>query len=343
MSNRLAACFIAALSLVLCLSSITLAEKNTWVDISAPVTDQLVKDGKKIGYPGLTAGVIVDPTTGDVYMVICDNGLWKSTDQGKTFARVDGGKIGGRTETGYALSFDPAGKRLACFMIYGACASTEDAGKTWNPWKTNHLDFGVVDWHDTGKAMLAVRHEAGGVLCMTTDGGQTWANLAKVADTKGNKHYTALGMFETKALMASRGEGLFRSTDAGQTWKPVTLEGALANIKLAAPTMTLHKSVGYWCTEKGIITSKDKGETWMLMSDVKAVFGPYFGKDESHLMVVTKDGFQESTDGGKTWKQAAPLPKGFNVGLVGSNYAWDVKGNSFYASSMGKPTFKFER
>jgi photosystem II stability/assembly factor-like uncharacterized protein len=315
-------------------------DKNNWIDISAPVTDQLVKDGKKIGYPGLTAGVTVDPATGDVYMVVCDNGLWKSTDHGKTFARIDGGKIGGRTETGYALSWDPAGKRLACFMIYGACASTDDAGKTWNPWKANHMDYGMVDWHDTGKTMLAVRHEAGGVLCMTTDGGQTWNNLSKVADTKGNKHYTALGMFDAKALMGSRGEGLFRSTDAGQSWKPVALQ---ESVKLVAPIMTLHQSVGYWCTEKGIIASKDKGETWTPWSDVKAAFGPHFGKDDSHIVVVTKDGFQESTDAGKTWKLAAPLPKGFNVGLVGPNYAWDVKANIFYASSMGKATYKFER
>ncbi|MEX2213146.1 MAG: hypothetical protein WD768_03395 [Phycisphaeraceae bacterium] len=319
------------------------AQKNTWVNISDSVTDQLAKDGKKIGYPGLTAGVTVDPTTGEVYMVVCDQGLWKSSDHGKTFARVDGGKIGGRTETGYALSFDPAGKRLACFMIYGACTSTDDAGKTWNAWKTNHLDYGMVDWHDTGKTMLALRHEAGGVLCLTTDAGQTWTNLTKLAPTKGNQNNVALGMFDAKALLASRGEGLWRSTDAGQNWKPVALKGDLANIKLAAPTMTLRNSIGYWCTDKGIITSKDKGETWSLLSDIKAVFGPHFGKTDSHMVVVTKDGFHESKDGGKTWTKAAPLPDKFGVGLVGHNYAWDPVNDLFYASTMGNPTFKFER
>jgi len=331
---------VFGLMLMLCAEARAADEKGTWVDISAPVTDGLVKDGKKIGYPGLTAGITVDPASGDVYMVVCDQGLWKSTDKGKTFTRVDGGKIGGRTETGYALSFDPAGKRLACFMIYGACASTDDSGKSWNAWKTNHLDYGMVDWHDTGKTMLALRHEVGGILCLTTDGGQTWSNLTKLAPSKGNQNNVALGMFDTKALLSSRGEGLFRSTDAGQTWKPVALQ---ESTKLAAPIMTLHKSVGYWCTEKGIIASKDKGETWTQWSDVKAVFGPWFGKDESHIMVVTKEGFHESTDGGKTWKLAAPLPKGFNVGPVGPNYAWDVKSDVFYASSMGKPAFRFER
>jgi len=38
-------------------------------------------------------------------------GLWKSTDHGADIRRVDDKKIGGRCETGFALNFDPAGKR----------------------------------------------------------------------------------------------------------------------------------------------------------------------------------------------------------------------------------------
>jgi len=130
-------------------------------------------------YPGKTAGVTVDPATGDVYMVIPDQGLWKSTDHGATFARVDDKKIGGRCETGFALNFDPAGKRLMCFMIYGSSGWTDDAAKTWTASKTSHLDFGAVDWSETGKCFLALRHEAGGMLTFTTDAGQTLARLAK--------------------------------------------------------------------------------------------------------------------------------------------------------------------
>src|SRR4051812_26823141 len=54
------------------------AQKGQWVAISDGVIAQLQKEGKKIGYPGLTAGVTCDPSTGDVYMVVCDQGLWRS-------------------------------------------------------------------------------------------------------------------------------------------------------------------------------------------------------------------------------------------------------------------------
>src|SRR5215831_12146941 len=106
-------------------------EKGKWVSISDEVITKFGREGKKIGWPGLTGGVGVDPTTGDVYMMVCDNGLWKSTDQGKTFERVDGGAIGGRCETGFALDIDPVGKRIACFPVYGPAALSLDAGKTW--------------------------------------------------------------------------------------------------------------------------------------------------------------------------------------------------------------------
>ena len=60
------------------------------------------------------------------------------------------------------------------------------------------------------------------------------------------------------------------------------------------------------------------------------------------MVVVGKDGFSESTDGGKTWK-ARPPAGGFKVGGVGPNYAWDPINDIFYASSMGKPAYRFER
>ena len=122
--------------LFICLiTPVVRAQKGQWVAISEGVTSQLEKEGKKIGYPGLTAGITVDPGNGDVYMVVCDQGLWKSTDRGQSFARIDKNTIGGRCETGFALNFDPAGKRLACFMIYGACARTEDSGARGFPGK----------------------------------------------------------------------------------------------------------------------------------------------------------------------------------------------------------------
>ena len=303
-------------------------EKGKWTAISNPTLAKI----EKIGYPGKTAGVTVDPATGDVFMVMPDNGMWKSSDHGETFARVDDKKIGGRCETGYALNFDPAGKRLMCFMIYGSSALTDDGGKTWTASKTSHLDFGAVDWHATGKVYLALRHEKNGILTLSTDAGQTWTDL--------QPGFSHVGVISGKVLLAckEKGKAILRSTDGGQNWSEVS------DLVPTARVMLVCDKTCYWASNKGLLTSKDEGQTWEVMaSSPPCAFGPYFGKTAEEMMVVNKDGFHESTDGGKNWKPVAPLPEGFNVGLVGPNYAWDAQANILYASSMGKDTLRFVR
>jgi hypothetical protein len=302
-------------------------ETGKWVIISDALCEKITASGKKIGYPGLTGGVTADPVSGEPFIVVCDNGIWKPA--GDTFDRADGGKIGGRTETGFALDFDPNGKRLMCFMIYGPSAYTLDGGKTWHPSKLSHLDHGAVDWSDPeAKRMIAFKHESGGELAYTSDAAKSWKSLGK--------GFKQLGIFDGGVLMASKGEGILRSTDEGATWNKVS------DLKPVGWAMRVHKGVGYWTTDNGVLVSRDKGQTWaQLGAPVQAYYGPYFGKDENQLIVVGKSGAHATADGGKSWKQVAPLPPGFTVGFTGPNFGWDPQKNILYASSMGRPTYKF--
>jgi photosystem II stability/assembly factor-like uncharacterized protein len=313
------------LSLLSFLASTALAAD--WVNISDPVTTQV-----KPGYAGPTAGIVVDRADGAVFLVVNDQGLWRSADHGATFQRCDGKAIGGRCETGWALQADPAGKRLACFMIYGDSAMTADGGATWTKWKTSHLDFGAVDWADTGKRLLAMRHEKQGTLTTTEDGGATWTDL--------EKGFSGCGVIDHATFVATKEKepGIFRSTDAGATWTKVSEQKPFAGVPV------VFKGAAYWPTGKSILVSRDRGATWAdLGGPVEATHGPFFGADEKHCVVVGKSGFLESRDGGATWQPAAPLPPGFTTSRTGPNYAWDAKADIFYASTMTKPAFKFER
>jgi photosystem II stability/assembly factor-like uncharacterized protein len=313
--------------LILALAAPLLAHAAGWENISDPVTAKV-----KPGYGGPTAGVVVDRLSGDVFMVVNDQGLWKSGDHGATFARVDDGNIGGRCETGWALQADPNGHRLFCFMIYGSSAMTTDGGKSWAKSGTSHLDFGGVDWADTGKRLLAIRHESGGVLVTSDDGGATWHDEGK--------GFSGCGVFDHQTFVVTRaGErGVFRTADAGVNWTRVSSDTP------AAAVPVIFKGVGYWAAGKGILTSPDKGMTWSwLGAPVDASFGPYFGETELHFVVVGLSGFQETKDGGKSFRPAAPLPAGFGVGHIGPNYAWDPNADIFYASMMTKPTYKLQR
>ena len=72
-----------------------------------PTTTELVK-AEKPGYGGL-CGVVVDHASGDVFIDLSDKGLYRSSDQGKTWKK-HGPLVKGRTEWPGCLALDPTGK-----------------------------------------------------------------------------------------------------------------------------------------------------------------------------------------------------------------------------------------
>jgi hypothetical protein len=314
--------------------------KGRWVAISEPVTSQV-----KCDWPGLTAGVTVDRSNGDVYMVVAGQGIWKSADRGATFARVDGKAVGGRCETGYSLCADPNGGRLYCFMLDGPSGRTLDRGKTWEPLaqQGRGWDYAAVDWSVAKPQVIyALEHESGGKIWLSTDGGKSWKSLGVDPEIREGWPF-GVGVVDAQTLVRWRGRGgIERSLDLGATWTKVSDEVAVSHV------MVVLKDACYWLGEKGLLVSRDKGATWAVQGQpVQAAWGPYFGKDEQHIVMVGKSGIQETTDGGRNWQFVAALPDELKELKVHPgwylNFAFDPVHNVFYASQMGKPTYKYER
>ncbi len=320
--------------------SASLVAAGEWVCISDGVLEDIQRQGLKVAWPGKTTGLAVDRTTGELFLLIPGLGVWRSVDKGVRFVRCDGGAVGGRCETGYSLCPDPAGKRMACFMLDGKSAMTLDGGKTWRAIKNmgRGPDWGAVDWsRDDPQTLFERTHENHDIGILSRDGGKTWTDLGQGIG--------AVGVFGESVLLASRGKeprwsGLHRSLDGGKTWQQVHEATPIG-------TMTVFKGAGYWLSNRGLLVSRDQGKTWSVVESARgAVWGPYFGRDENHFVVVDKRGFQETTDAGKTWTQVAPFPPAlsgeYNTRGWFLNCAWDPIGKVCYAAKMSKPAYRFE-
>ncbi|UCE50550.1 MAG: hypothetical protein JSW47_10375 [Phycisphaerales bacterium] len=151
-----------------------------------------------------------------------------------------------------------------------------------------------------------------------------------------------MGIFDARTFVATKEKepGIFRTTDGGDSWSKVS------ELQPAGRDIRILKGTAYWISSKGLLVSRGQGKTWTAQGkEVECSFGPYFGKDEKHIVVVGKKGFFYTATGGRDWERVAPLPPEYRVTMPGwfLNFGWDPHADILYASCMGKPAYKYQR
>jgi photosystem II stability/assembly factor-like uncharacterized protein len=323
-----------ALVLVLLLTSHAAAQQ--W----QPTTEDLLRK-EKTGFGGL-CGVAVQRSTGHVYVNLSDRGVFRSDDQGKSWQRVGDQKIRGRTEWPGCMQFDPvgAGKALLVALVYGSpVAVSPDAGASWKFMdnKSTHVDWAAVDWSDPGmKLVLALKHESGGLLLVSRDGGKSF--------TEAGKGYGPAWVFDDKTAVVAEAPakgkpkpGLLRTTDAARTF-------TRCGDYTAKALPRWHGGTLYWVVEGALIASTDRGQSWKKLSGLKdGRCGPVFSKDGKHLFVLTGAGVVESTDGGASWSRPIPLPRALGGLSALSWLDYDPVHDVLYLMKMGSQLYKLPR
>lgn len=318
---------------------------DKWTDVSSPLLGRLTNNGAKAAWPGGCSGVVVNRTNGDVTIKVVGFGLWRSSDQGRNWQRIDGDAISGRDETGWATTADQnAPTRIASFSLDGSAGWTID-GHSWTRFASlgRNWDYGSVEWAaSVPKTIIAAKHETTppGEVYVTSDGGMTWNRLS--IHLNGNRDRVSMvGAMDATTFIYGNGDGIHRSADGGATWTKVSS----ANPQTRIPV--LFRGRHYLGSTNGLLSSKDKGANWQEQgATVSFWLGPYFGRDEKEMLVVGKDGVFITKNAGETWKQVAGLkPKEggfvFSPNWFGC-YAWDPVNNVLYASAMGNPVYKTE-
>jgi len=280
----------------------------------------------------------------EAYFGAVGGGLWKTTDAGNNWAPVTDGQITSASVGAVAVSesnpdsvYIGMGENCIRGNIMpgdGVYKST-DAGKTWT-----HVGFRGSDAiskiriHPTNPNIVYVASfglyygpsEERGVF-KSSDGGKTWRRtlfrdprtgaVDIVVDANNpNVLYAALWeayRIEYQMSSGGPGSGLYKSTDAGETWTEITRnagmpQGMIGRIGLANTKADSNRVYALVENENGgLFVSDDAGASWKLMNASRTirqrafyythVFGDPSNKD---VVYMQNTALFRSTDGGKT-------------------------------------------
>lgn len=196
---------------------------------------------------------------------------------------------------------------------------------------------------------------ATGGVWKTDNAGESWYNVSDgfmktasvgaiaVSESDPNVVYVGMGEAPVRGVMTSHGDGVYKSTDAGKTWKHMGLEKTRQISKIVVdprnPEVLIVGAQGspYAATEdRGIYRSEDGGESWtkvhyvdensgvsdlsMDMTNPRIVYAAYWDHRRFPWKVQSGgpgSGIWKSVDGGVTWnKLTEGLPKGV-MGKIG--------------------------
>ncbi|TLP77347.1 WD40/YVTN/BNR-like repeat-containing protein [Maribacter sp. ACAM166] len=291
-------------------------------------------------------GVIGNPMT--YYMGTTGGGLWKTESAGQRWDNIsDGffelGSVGAVSVSAsnpnivYVGMGEHAPRGVMTSYGDGVYKST-DAGNTWTKMgleKTQHISRIII--HPTNPDIVYVAAQGAlfegnperGVY-KSVDGGITWKNTLFVNELTGAAElsmdanypeimYVAMWEHQRKPNMVVSGgvgSGLYKSTDAGETWKKIHKGLPDEKGKMAIAVSPANSNKVYALIESdsnadkgGLFISDNAGESWSLVSsDNRLVQRAWYyievfadPNNEDTVYVLSAPALR-SEDGGKTWE-----------------------------------------
>ncbi len=276
-------------------------------------------------------------------------------------------------------------------------AISNTPAKTENPWK--NLQYRQIGPFRGGRvtAVAGINNQpnvyyfgaTGGGVYKTTDGGVNWIPISDeyfktgsvgaigVSESDPNILYVGMGESPVRGNV-SHGDGVYKSSDAGKTWKHIGLSDTrqIGRVRVHPknPDLVYVAAMGHlWGAnnERGVFRSKDGGKTWekiLFRSAEAGAFDLILDPDNANTIYATfwqvkrtpwslesggaGSSIYKSTDGGDNWTEISRnrgLPSGvlgkigITVSPVNTNRVWamvEAKDGGLFRSDNAGETWQ---
>ncbi len=299
-------CFISLL-LSCSKSSDPKSENDKEVDVSEGQTNwtkneywNLTKD-RNYGNDFSSIGVNDIAIQGDTIVMVGSVALsetsarvWRSTDRGKTWAVIRGGRCGAGND-----AFDVAFPSSNVIYALGNCLQNLRLYKSVDEeWSTIYLE----DTPDSGYYNpMHFFDENVGIIgnIKTTDGGVTWTTIEDLKDYpsyQNNNGVIASNYFiDNQTGYCNSSSVIFKTINGGDNWSMVHSDSDASFMEI----YFIDENVGFITTETELMKTIDGGQSWAPVLS-ETIRGISFATDEIGF-AAGSGGIFKTTDKGETW------------------------------------------
>lgn len=295
------------------------------------------------GRSATVTGVQYNPNL--YYMGTAGGGVWQTKDGGNTWSCISDGYFGGSIGAVAVSESDPnviyvgEGEQTVRGDVSSGwgCWKSVDAGNTWHPaglGETEHIARIRIHPENPDIVYVAAMgnlwkpNEERGIF-KSIDGGKSWKKVLYVSDKTAasdlildpnNPRIMYAGMWDIKRNgyrmdSGGPGSGLWKSTDAGETWEEITHAPGLPSgvWGIVGVAVSPVNSNRIWviieALEGGVFRSDDGGKTWKKTNDERALrqrawyYSRIYADTQNEDMVyVMNVSYHRSKDGGITFE-----------------------------------------
>jgi photosystem II stability/assembly factor-like uncharacterized protein len=311
--------------------------------------------------------IVIDSTNPASVFISACSGIYRSENAGELFRKIQGIPYSARRTR--MLKMDPVDHNVVYAGTTEGLWKSTDSGATWKRTTSNNVIINdvLIDPRRPARVLLAtdrsgvLASDDGGLTFVASNHGFTHRQVATLLVDPGLPGDIYAGLLNDKEF-----GGVFKSVDAGQSWKQISdgLEGrdvfalrrSAGNLLLAGtdrgifllkngdshwtPTSQLAARINalesagqtwFAATSIGLLASADAGQTWQKQDLPALKYVSSLAVADRMVVAANRNVIAVSVNAGESWLTPKPLDPDFIINSV----SVDSKGNIWLAAREG--------